>query len=99
MLPPALLRNWRAPVDACYHHGMRDAARIREKILAGTLPKEHCHATWYGPGKGDRICVGCELPIAAGEVEIECDLPDGRMIRLHRICYEVWSTVWPSCEA
>jgi hypothetical protein len=25
---------------------------IREKILAGTLPKQNCHVTWYGHGTG-----------------------------------------------
>jgi len=25
---------------------------IRDKILAGKLPKEHCRMTWYGPGTG-----------------------------------------------
>ncbi len=57
---------------------------IREKILAGHLPKEHCRA--------------CESPIAAKEVEVECDLPGGGTIRLHRRCYDVWSKEWPTCD-
>src|SRR5688572_6142052 len=56
---------------------------IREKILAGVLPKLHCRMTWYGPGTGG-ICVACERPIAASDVEVECDLPGGGTIRLHR---------------
>jgi hypothetical protein len=70
---------------------------IREKILAGHLPKEHCRMTWYGPGTGG-ICVACERPIAAKEVEVECDLPGGGTIRLHRRCYDVWSKEWPTCD-
>lgn len=69
---------------------------IREKIRAGTLPKEHCYTTWYGPGTGG-ICVGCERPIAAAEVEVECILPGGGTIRLHRTCYDVWSEEWRTC--
>lgn len=30
------------------------------------------------------ICVACELPIAPDDVEVECDLPNGGTIRLHR---------------
>jgi len=74
-------------------HGM-----IREKILAGTLPKEHCRMTWYGRGTGG-ICLACDRVITADEVEVECDLPHGGTIRLHRWCYDVWSQVWPTCDA
>ena len=49
---------------------------IRRKILAGDLPKQNCRMTWYGPGTGG-ICVACEQPIAADDVEVECDLPTG----------------------
>ena len=69
---------------------------IRKKILAGDLPKLDCRMTWYGPGRGG-LCVACEQAIAAGDVEVECDLPDGGgTIRFHRSCYEVWSAEWPS---
>ena len=70
---------------------------IRRKILAGSLPKENCRLTWYGPGTGG-VCVACEVPIAAAEIEVECDLPGGGTIRLHRTCYEVWSKEWPTCS-
>ena len=53
--------------------------------------------TFYGFGTGN-ICVACESPIGADDVEVECDLPAGGTIRLHRKCYEIWSTEWPSCE-
>jgi hypothetical protein len=64
--------------------------QIRQSILAGQLPKEHCHATWYGKGTG-LLCDGCDRPITPDEVEVECDLPDGGMVRLHRQCYDVWT--------
>jgi hypothetical protein len=53
---------------------------IRQMILAGNLPKENCRMTWYGPGTGG-VCVACEQPIAADDVEVECDLPTGGTIR------------------
>jgi hypothetical protein len=64
--------------------------RIRRRILAGHLPKEGCLATWYGKGTG-QICAACEQPITPNEVEVECDLPDGGMVRLHSRCYDVWT--------
>src|ERR1051325_5189257 len=67
---------------------------IRRKILDGTLPKQNCHVTWYGHGTG-QICVACERPIAADDVEVECDLPGGGTIRLHRRCYEFWAAERP----
>jgi hypothetical protein len=70
---------------------------IREKILAGELSKQNCRMTWYGPGTGGK-CVACELPIATDDVEVECDLPNGGTIRLHRGCYDLWTTEWPTCE-
>jgi hypothetical protein len=71
---------------------------IRARILSGDLPKEHCRMSWYGPGTGG-ICVACDQPIAANDVEVECDLPGGGTIRLHRQCYDVWSKEWPTCDA
>jgi hypothetical protein len=70
---------------------------IRQKILDGTLPKQNCRMTWYGPGTRG-ICVACERPIVADDVEVECDLPAGGIIRLHRWCYDIWAAEWPSCE-
>jgi hypothetical protein len=72
-------------------------SRIRQRIIAGDLPKENCHMTWYGPGTGG-ICVACDQPIGAHDVEVECDLPKGGTIRLHRRCYEIWAAEWPASE-
>ena len=70
---------------------------IRQKILAGHLPKENCRMTWYGPGTGG-VCSACEQPIATDEVEVDCDLPGGGTIRLHRRCYDILAAEWPTCE-
>jgi hypothetical protein len=53
--------------------------------------------TWYGPGTGG-VCVACERPIAADDMEVECDLPTGGTIRLHRGCYDIWVAEWPTCD-
>jgi hypothetical protein len=81
-------------------NGVEDHLRraIRRMILAGNLPKVNCRMTWYGPGTGG-VCVACEQPITAEELEVECDLPSGGTIRLHRACYDVWTEEWPSCDA
>jgi hypothetical protein len=58
---------------------------IREGILHGVLPREHCRMTWYGPGTGG-TCVACEQSITAEDVEVECDLQNGGTLRFHRRC-------------
>jgi len=70
---------------------------IREKILVGDLPKVYCRMTWYGPGTGG-VCVACDQRIAPADTEVECDLPNGGTIRLHRRCYDLWTAEWPTCE-
>jgi hypothetical protein len=68
---------------------------IRDKLADGTLPKEDCRMTWYGPGTNG-ICVACDRLIAENEVEVECDLGVGGVIRLHQRCYEFWMREWRS---
>ena len=75
---------------------LRDA--IRRSIMAGTLPKQHCRMTWYGPGRHS-LCIACDRPIRPEEVEVECDLPTGGVIVFHQACHEIWSSEWPSCDA
>ena len=60
-------------------------------------PEAERPMTFYG-FRPWNICVACESPIGADDVEVECDLSAGGSIRLHRKCYEIWSTEWPSCE-
>ena len=68
---------------------------IRDKLVKGTLPKQDCRMTWYGPGTGG-ICVACDRPIEPGEVEVECDLGPGGVIRLHQRCHDFWIREWRS---
>ena len=68
--------------------------KIRQRIVAGKLPRQHCRMTWYGPGR-ESICVACDRPIRPDDVEIECDVPTGGTIRFHQQCYEIWANEWP----
>jgi hypothetical protein len=70
--------------------------RIREKILSGALPRQHCRMAWYGPGRGSK-CVPCDEPIRPDQVEVECDLPDGGTIVFRQDCHEAWEATWPGC--
>jgi hypothetical protein len=71
---------------------------IRRKVHSGELPRMHCRMTWYGPGTHS-ACVACDQPIELTEVEIECDLPAGGTLRLHRRCYDIWVAEWTArCE-
>lgn len=53
-----------------------DLRRAIRQMIPGNLPKVNCRMTWYGPGTGG-VCVACEQPITAEELEVECDLPRG----------------------
>lgn len=70
---------------------------IRRKIRSGALPKVNCRMTWFGPGTTGP-CFACDQPIAVTDVEIECDLPAGGTLRLHRRCYDVWVEEWQNCN-
>jgi hypothetical protein len=64
--------------------------RIRDKIMAGTLPGQPPLNVWAGVGDGHR-CSACDAPIRASETEIELELGPGRPgVRLHRPCYAIW---------
>ena len=67
-------------------------ADTRWRPPKGTLPDD-----MYGPGTGG-ICVACEQSILNGDIEVECDLPQGGTIRLHRTCYDIWTAEWPTCD-
>lgn len=41
-------------------------------ILAGHLPKQNCHVTWYGFGTGN-MCLACGTTIGHEDVEMECE--------------------------
>ena len=64
--------------------------RIRQKIIAGTLPGEPPTTTWASMGSG-LPCGACEEPIRPSETEMELELRNNRpTVRLHRECYEMW---------
>jgi hypothetical protein len=73
----------------CHVEDQALAAMIRNRMTAGTLPRDECTGTWYGFGNG-RSCSGCDRPIAASDVEVECDLSDGTTVRFHRLCFDLW---------
>lgn len=69
-------------------------ARITERVGAGTLPREDCVVTWYGPGRGRR-CAVCDERILGTDIEIACDLPGGGAIHFHSPCYDLWRGALP----
>ena len=71
----------------------REALRVHVQGLmsAGSLPCEDCVVTWYGRGRGRR-CAVCDQRILGTDNEIECDVPGGDTVYLHRACYEVWQS-------
>jgi len=62
--------------------------RVRALLEAGDLPREEPQTTWAGLGTG-RECVACAEAIAASEVEYEVESA-GTVLRLHRLCHEIW---------
>jgi hypothetical protein len=64
---------------------MRITARLVARALLPLL----------APATGG-ICAACDSPVTAQEIEVECDLPAGGTIRLHRTCYDVWSRELPA---
>jgi hypothetical protein len=62
---------------------------IREKLAGGTLPREKCQVTWFGPGTGQR-CVACERLIGRQEIECECEQSTSDVLRFHQACFATW---------
>jgi hypothetical protein len=67
-------------------------ARVRKGLQDGHLPRTDCLVTWFGPGRGE-ICAVCAGRILGSEIAVECDLPDGRTLWFHSLCYDVWRSV------
>jgi hypothetical protein len=63
--------------------------KIRSKLTDGTLPREKCQITWFGPGTG-KPCDACGRFVTAADIECECDHPNGAVIRFHKLCFAVW---------
>ena len=68
--------------------------KIRQKVADGSLPCEPHPKTWAGPGR-DAPCDGCDQQVLPTEVEFEVDVPGGRVLRFHRLCFGVWQA---ECE-
>jgi hypothetical protein len=63
--------------------------RITQKLWRGTLPSDDAVKTWGGPGSG-RECDGCDLAISTEEFEHEVQMKNGRVMRLHVACSNLW---------
>jgi hypothetical protein len=60
------------------------------------ISKQNCRMRG-GPGTGG-ICVACEQPIVANDVEVECDLPRRNNPAPSRVLRRVVGG-WPTCDA
>ena len=65
------------------------AQKIREKLAAGTLPRDAPGMTFAGFGTHHR-CDGCDTLILPAEMEYEVPVRDGRTIRFHVRCVLLW---------
>ena len=73
--------------------------RVRETLIARfTLrggsglpdPPSELHAMWAGRAQARGHCAGCDRPIEQGAIEYEPEFLDGRTLKLHPHCVEVW---------
>jgi len=65
------------------------AQKIRDKIAAGTLPRDASGTTFAGFGT-HQVCDGCDAPILPGEMEYEVPVRDRPTIRFHVRCVLLW---------
>jgi hypothetical protein len=65
------------------------ADKIRDKMLAGTLPRRFALTTWTGYGD-KRACAGCDAPIFPAQVAYVVETVDGLTFRLHLGCHGLW---------
>ena len=63
--------------------------RITRKLWLGTLPADEPIQTWGGPGSGFE-CDGCDLVISSEEMEHELLMQNGRVMRFHVVCVNLW---------
>jgi hypothetical protein len=73
-------------------------AAILDRLVTGALPRQKCRMTWFGPGTG-KYCVACDRRITAPDIECECEGPEGRLIFLHRQCFQIWERLREDGEA
>jgi hypothetical protein len=62
---------------------------IRDKILAGTLPKDAPVKVWAGYGTGKK-CDACDLSTTKEGIEYEVDMADGLTFRFDQPCLALW---------
>ena len=65
------------------------AAAILSKLADGSLPAVSIQKVWAGPGSG-RVCLACEQPISAQEIETEVEVGSAVVLLLHAECFRVW---------
>ena len=67
------------------------ATLIADKIRSGALPlPPEPPAKYYG-GKGTgQLCDVCEQAITEDELEYEVDVSEGRTLRFHDRCLDMW---------
>ena len=63
--------------------------RVRQLVESGEVPCEEAGKTWAGRGSGSH-CAACGEPITPAEIEFEAELPSGVILRLHRLCHDIW---------
>jgi hypothetical protein len=64
-----------------------------EKRRQGHLPRICAARTWAGNGSG-AVCVLCEAPIDASQIEYEVEWSKGidtELLRFHELCYRLCS--------
>jgi hypothetical protein len=61
----------------------------RTRLSTGTLPREKCQVTWFGPGVG-QPCDLCGRQITRAEIECECEQASGPTLRFHQACFAIW---------
>jgi hypothetical protein len=64
-------------------------ARIRSKLIRGTLPRTDSVAsiTMWSTG---RECAGCDLAIAVGYRAVLATYLNGTVLRFHAVCFGAW---------
>jgi hypothetical protein len=66
---------------------------VAEKRREGCLPRFTDTRAWAGNGSGE-VCMLCEIPIDAGQIEYEVECQDGvdkQLLRFHELCYRLCS--------
>ena len=72
--------------DSIESPGQRIAEKLAARLLPGSFEPT---STWTGFGIGLH-CDGCDLPVLPSESQVEFTLPDGRTIRFHAPCADMW---------